>query len=225
MLFASNLFYILIGIARYADVVLAFFLLSAMVCIRHRDGNNGWLIMLAGACLGCGMWTKNEGIILAIIFITFYARSLFAGGNYRYFLAGIIVPLLTLVTFKIGYAPPNDMMSGQKAGSLQQLFDPERYKLIYKYLVDNISSKYYWVGIGVIGYLVTCVLSRRWPGRQFFLLFACFAAYFMVYIFSVEGLEWHLGTSQDRLLLQLMPGVVYVSAMGVADFVQERMRR
>jgi hypothetical protein len=43
------------------------------------------------------------------------------------------------------------------------------------------------------------------------------AAYMMVYVFSVDYLEWHLATSIDRLMVQLMPAMVYVIALRFAN--------
>lgn len=222
MLFAANELYLEIGVAMYADLTLAFFLLASLVCLKYYKADMKWLT-LAGACLGCCMWTKNEGVILAAIFVTMNFRTLFFKGNYRFFVSGIALPLCTFILFKSVYSPPNNMVGGQSVQTLAQIADWSRYKLIYNSLVMNLDTKFFYVGISVLVYSLICFVERRLPDTQIMMLIICMAAYFMVYVFSVEGLEWHLATSQDRLMLQLMPSIVFVVAERVSLFAQKRL--
>jgi hypothetical protein len=213
LLIAADSFYLKNGVSQYADTTLAFFFLGALICIRNPETPRN--IMLAAACLGCCMWTKNEGVVLAIIFTAFYWRTFFTKGNQGYFLKGLALPVTVFLVFK-AYAPHNDMVSGLKASTFKQLLMKDRYGLIYTHLAQQLKDNYLYAKISFFLYLLVCLLRRKWPGRQFFLVVTCLIAYMMIYVLSVNDLEWHLSTSQDRLLHQLMPAAMFVFAMEVA---------
>ena len=217
LFFATNTFYLSNGVAQYADIPLAFFFLCALICVNHVPENKTNVIITA-ACLGCCMWTKNEGLILAAIFILFHARTLFLGGNALYFISALAVPVIVLMVFKIFYAPNNDMFSAQGRDTFSQVFMTDRYKLIYKYFSMALNEKFYFVKVAFFSYLALCIIERQWPGKQMLMLIDCMAAYMMVYVLSVEYLEWHLVTSIDRLMLQLMPAMMYVIARRFSGF-------
>jgi hypothetical protein len=52
--------------------------------------------------------------------------------------------------------------------------------------------------------------SRRWRDGAFcgFLFLAMLLGYFGVYVITANDLRWHLGTSLDRLLVQVWPLLV-----------------
>ena len=98
-LFATDDFYFIRGLSEYADTLLAFFFLAALICINHAAENKKY-IALSAAFLGCCAWTKNEGVVLAGIFALFYARTLFSRANIKYTIGGVVLPLAALLTFK-----------------------------------------------------------------------------------------------------------------------------
>ena len=215
-LFALDTFYLTKGATQYADTPLAFFLLCAFVCVNYATEDSKY-VTLAAACVGCCMWTKNEGSILAFLFIVFYARTFFSRKNIKAFALGIVVPILVLLFFKLSYAPGDGTLSGQGAKMFSQLFVKDRYDMIWDFFKDNVAHKYYYVKILVFIYLLLCVLERRWPGKQFLLLLACTIAYTMIYVLTPGGIEWLLGTSQERLMHQLMPTLMYVMSQRFVD--------
>ena len=208
-LFAQDEFYLRNGVSQYADIILAFFFLSAIVLINYakEDKKN---IALAAAAIGCCMWTKNEGFILSAVLIAFNVRLFFSSKNIRYFIAGIALPLLVLAIFKIGFAPPNDVVSSQGEKTFSQLFMANRYELIYEYFSKQIDSNFVYLKISFFLYLLLCLVERKWPGKHFFMLICCAIAYMMAYILSPLNLDWHLETSIERLMLHLMPAMIYV---------------
>lgn len=210
-LYINDKFFVFQGVSSYADTAVGFFFLCAFICMCQEDYHHKWAA-IAGGCLGCCMWTKNEGVILTIIFTLFYLRLLIRTGGVKYFLAGLALPLLTLLVFKIGYAPANDLIAGQSSKTLMQAFDWSRYSMIYKSFTSTMNEKYYWVVVIFLLHILALVFKKKWPDKQLTILITCLAAYFMVYVFSTQGLEWHLSTSVDRLLHQLMPAMVYVIA-------------
>ena len=206
--FATDSFYIARGASMYADTTLAFFFMAALISVRQQENKYLWN-MVAGACIGCCLWTKNEGMVLSLIFLAFYIRQLFMQRLLKPFVLGAVFPVIVFIFFKVVYAPANDMVGGQNIHTLQQLLDTSRYQLIYRYFTDNIQQKFGTLKILVLLYLGYHLLKRKMPSKQFLLVSTCVVAYFMIYVLSVQDLEWHLSTSADRLLHQLMPAMVY----------------
>jgi hypothetical protein len=149
--------------------------------------------------------------MLAIIFTLFYARTLLAGGRYKWFMAGIALPLLAWAVLKAG-APANDLVKGQGSVSLARLTDVHRYQLIGKYFYSIITTGLMPLVIATAVYLLFCYQMRRWPGKNLLLLLTCVVGFTMVYVLTPLDLEWHLGTSADRILFQLVPAYIYVMA-------------
>jgi hypothetical protein len=211
-LFAFDTFFLTKGATQYADTPLAFFLLCAFICINYA-GEGRKYITLCALSLGCCMWTKNEGTILALIFMGFYARTFLSRKNIGAFAAGIVLPLLVFLVFKVLYAPDAAIVSGQNAQSFRQLFIKDRYDMVWDFFKNNVAQKYWYVKICVFIYLLLCLLERKIPDKQFFLLLLCTLAYTMIYILTPGGIEWLLDTSQERLMHQLMPALMYVLSM------------
>ena len=210
-LIATNEFYIMQGTYQLADTLLAFFLLCAIICINHHEDDKRILI-LSAFFLGCCMWTKNEGVVLAVIFTAFHLPQLFTKGRLKYTAVGITLPLLTWLLFKIAYAPVNDLVDAQSKSTLTLLFDESRYKLVYDYFRNNLQffKNLQW---GVAIYALLCVWRRQYPDKQIIMIFVCLLAYMMIYVVTPYNLDWHLHTSQSRLMHQLMPALTYLLAL------------
>jgi hypothetical protein len=211
ILFATNEFYIEQGLAQMADTLLAFFLLCALVSIDHHKEDKH-MLLLSAAFLGLCMWTKNEGLIIAVIFAAFHFKELFGTGRLRFSLIGFALPFTTWLLFKLSYAPTNDVVAGQGQETLQRLVQPQRYQLIYDYFVKNMHQYFRDAKYGVAIYLLICTIRRRMPDKRLLMLLTILLAYMAIYVVSPRELEWHLFTSQLRLMHQLMPAIMYVLA-------------
>ena len=214
-LLAGNEYYILCGVSQYADTLLGLFFLCALVCLEHAVEQKKYLA-IAAAFLGCCMWTKNEGTILAGMTFVFYAPRLLAIRNIKYTIAGIAVPLTTLVLFKLICHAPNDMISSLGPETVKLLTEKDRYLLIWKMFNQNMNEHVPYIEGLLLLYLCLCLFGKKWPGRQMALTLTCLIIYMLIYVISRYGLEWHLGTSQGRLMVQLLPAVVYAMALKFA---------
>jgi hypothetical protein len=217
-LFATDEFYLTQGVSQYADHILGFYLLCALVCFRNAAGaQEQKLIALAAACCGCMLWTKNEGALLCLVTAVFYMPLILRKGNLKFFLAGILLPLIVLLLFKGFYAPSNDLVAGNRgADLLAKLTSPGRYGLIFTHLKAVFQKNLPEMGYGMLAYLACCLLQRRAPDRAMWLLLTCLAGYIGVYLITPNDLEWHLTTSADRLMLQLFPAFAYVAGLRLA---------
>ncbi len=215
-LFAADTFFLTKGATQYADTTLAFFFLCAFVCVNYADEDRKF-VLLTAASAGCCVWIKDEGCILALIFIVFYSQTFFKKKNILSFAIGAGVPIAIYLIYKIGYAPLSGTMSEKDNDMLSHLHDWGRYKTVYHFFIDNVNKKFYYVKVLFFLYLIVCVVQRQWPGKQFLLIICCMAAYTMVYVTSSGSIEWLLDTSQERLMHQLMPALMYVFALRFSE--------
>jgi hypothetical protein len=209
--FAINTVYIRQGLGQYADTLVAFFFLGAFVCMQHyrAQAKPAYILCCAGM-LGCAMWTKNEGIMLAAVFGLFYLNTLLK--HLRHTLAGLLPFVITLLVYK-SYAPANDLVQGQHSSTMSKLTDVSRYRLIAAYFLLKLNAHFYVVKIATLVYLIYCAVKKRMPAKPLLVLATCFAGYVMVYVLTPNDLAWHLGTSADRLVQQLLPATMYVLAL------------
>ncbi len=211
-LFPVEVFYIFQSTTQYADVLLSFFFLCALVCIRYSDQNKKYLI-LSVLFLGCCAWTKNEGFVLAAVLLAVYARRLFSKKTIKYTLLAMVVPIMVIATFKVICPVRNDLVAESGPNMLTYLLKTERYTTIFNYFIQTASTKFLCVRLSIAVYLIICLVKRHWPGREFVLVATCLFAYFMIYLFTPKDLTWHLYTSCERLFIQLFP--VFLFAMGL----------
>ena len=211
-LFCQDVFYITRGVSQYADTPLAFFFLAAFVCMEYADKNKKY-IALAALSIGICIWTKNEGSILAFIFVLFYANKFFNQRTIFYSIGGFLIPIIALLLFKTACTSSNDMIAAQNIHSFKRLFVKEGSLMIYDSFVKNMNEHFYYLKVGFFIYLILCIFQKRMPDKKIFLLISCTLAYSILYLFSPYGLDWHLETSQNRLMHQLMPAWVYVISL------------
>ncbi|MCD6064395.1 MAG: hypothetical protein K0R82_2306, partial [Flavipsychrobacter sp.] len=203
-----NEFYLMQGTYQLADTLLAFYFLCALACINHHKEDKRMLV-LSSAFLGLCVWTKNEGVILAVIFVLFHLPELFGQYKFKFTLAGLAVPIGVWALFKGLYAPPNDLVQQHNSSVYAYLLQPERYEIVGRFFTGNLKhfKELKWA---VVVYLLLCLWRRKTPDKQILMVLACLAAYMMVYVITTNDLEWHLSTSQSRLMHQLMPALMYL---------------
>jgi len=211
LLIATDDIYLRFGLMQYADIPLGLFFLCAFVCVQYAKENTTF-ITLTAIFLGCCIWTKNEGIMLSLIFTLFHAKTLFTNNRWKHFIAGFAIPLAILIGYKYAM-PATDLIKEQNHKTLTQFLDWNRYKLIWQYLWDNINGDFFYIKIGTILYGIICFVEKKMPDKNILILLCCLIAVFFVFVFTTKTLQWHLETSMDRVLAQLMPAFVYVIAI------------
>ncbi|MGN6568363.1 MAG: hypothetical protein ACTHJ0_10445 [Flavipsychrobacter sp.] len=214
LIFATDEFYLQHAIAQYADLPLGALLLCMLVCQYHakdRPDNN----VLAAALAGCCIWLKNEGLMIALIFIVFNLRSLFFNKQARkcIFIFGLFV--IALVLFK-AKSPANDMVNGAHQKIIENAFDWSRYQLIFNSFVFNFDHNFFALKIAIPLLAAYCIYIKKIP-KDFIMMLTIMLAYFLVYLLLSDHLEWQLGTSLDRIILQLTPAFWYVIARQLSN--------
>jgi hypothetical protein len=138
LLLMGTPFFLAMGAAQFADIPLAFFILTAIVMLvfqsRSAENRPGALI-LAGLAAGLCAWTKNEGLLFLLVatasLLVITARregwkpSLQRTAS---FLAGALPVLVIVALFKLRLAPAGDLMAGFGPAALSgKLLDWDRY--------------------------------------------------------------------------------------------------
>jgi hypothetical protein len=211
LFFVVNGNYVNQGLNQYADVLLAFYFLGAFVSIRaYLETYHKAYIFLCFALLGCMVWLKNEGSMLAIIFIMCYLPELFRARAWKQALAGMAPFALVLIYLKWAYPVENDLITLQSKPFSFYLADKSRYKMILQHLQKSLSEHYSVLMITFSIYAGYCLLAQKMPAKPVAVLLLCIGAYLAVYLISPRDLEWMLQNSIERLLVHLMPSMVYI---------------
>ncbi|MBE2288535.1 MAG: hypothetical protein IAE95_03200 [Chitinophagaceae bacterium] len=215
-LFVVEAYYIINSTTQYADALLSFFLLSALVCVQYARDNYK-LLMAAVVFAGLCVWTKNEGAVLAAIFMVIYAPVFFSRSALRFTLPAMAVPLLMVVIFKLVCPVQNDLVRDTGGDSFSLLLQRERWGVVFDFFADVFNQRLAYSRWIVAVYLVLCAVTKRLPSKRFLLVLVSVFAYFLVYVVTPKDLTWHLSTSAERLLFQLFPVLLYAMGMDVAE--------
>jgi len=214
--------FVLNGLSQCADVPVAFFALATATLLDcgTSDDERPWT--LAGVAAAAAAWTKNEGMVLAILLILafLYDRWRRRGLGHAWGVARAVIlgaaPIVWIVaSFKLLLAPPNDLVSGLWLPGViaTRLRDTVRMAFVGSYMLER---GFFWGGWPVMGPMPILLgigtlnradtVARGAAGRALALHVLVLAA---VYTFTPHSVAWHLATSWERLLAQLWPTAVW----------------
>ena len=202
---------------QYADVPLSyFFLATAALFYIYNSSYEKRLLIFAGLFAGLSAWTKNEGLTFILIaFALCVVLSLTEKKNLlKYFLAGLGLPLLSLLLFK-SITPRNDLFT-QLSTSLLQFLDISRYLTIFQ----KILTMFFSFGGWSFSFAVLCggyallVFTKKQAAGKIWLLFALlicqWITYFAIYLFTPADVTVHLNSSLERLFFHLFPLALFL---------------
>lgn len=239
LLLATTLF-VRQGALQYADVPLAFFVVTTVVFLsiaNERPQLRRGCLVVAGIAAGSAAWTKNEGAVFLVIVLAVCA-VLYAltdgwresATNMAAMIAGAL-PFATAAAYlKLRIAPVSDVFLTQgSAAASAHLTDTSRYAVILKS---------FWVALpelrlGGLHPLILPLLylaiaggnrdrrarSNAISGAAILLLMLC--GYAAAYAVTPADLAWQINYSVHRLLLQLWPAflcVVFLYARAPEQF-------
>jgi len=206
--------YIEMGSKQVADVPLSFYILATGVLIflysvRIQKG----LLVLAGLSAGLAAWTKNEGIVFALVSLIglgiAYRKEL--NKIFPWYLLGLAVPMTILVYFKIALAPTGDLFT-DFSSQISQITDASRHSEILEQLGLGLASLLNWKLLVV--YAAILGIEKPRTGLSAFL--ACLmiillqlVGYYSIFLISPHHVLWHL-SALYRLLLQIGPLIVFL---------------
>ena len=135
-----------------------------------------------------------------------------------FFSAGLLLPLIAVLSFKLHLSPPNDLLSGQAFyPTIERLSNVSRYYAVLKAFVNEFIAFGGWriapVFLLVLYPLVLGIKieesNKKGVVTSFYTMCIILAGYFFIYVTTPEDLTWHLSTSLNRLLLQIWPTFVF----------------
>ncbi len=219
-----------VGAHQYSDMPLAFYILSTIILfsLKQRYPTAALRIMyLAGLTTSCAFWTKNEGLVFGVVIVLVH----FAGDmiiddwrrsmkEFTMFLLGSTPVLITLILFKLKFAPPNDIVNLNSLSYFwNNLLNFDRYHIVLTAFAEEIFFFNDGALILLVVYLsISGINKALLRDRQFLaqamVLVLMLGCYFLTYlIFShnnLDTLRWHLSSSLDRLVVHLWPAWVFL---------------
>lgn len=225
---------------QYADIPLSYFLLITAFMLA---GQHSWSRIspgLAGLFLGFLAWTKNEGLVLALLAICASSavvllrvwrsarlerRELLRewGGRLVRIGVGAFPSLLALGLFKGFWSPMNET-ARFLANATESVLDPQRWRTVLHAFYLELAPWHSIETWGLLWAFVALCIVLFWRSRQSMrypslvvgvLVLLAWTTYTIVYVCTPADLEWHLATSASRLVLQLTPLTLLWVTMGV----------
>lgn len=222
-------FFLTHGVSQYSDIPLAFFFLATFAAAARHDaepsGSPRFLI-LAGTMAGLAAWTKNEGLLFILCFCAARLGTTLLRGGWRHaaseglWLTVGLLPVMAVVLY----------VKTQLYSSPRTIF--ETRGVLYNFANFTNLERYrkiltaYWhtfFGFGKWGLSLTLLMIpyALWMGRTearaarspaaatLLTLLFMICGYFAVYLATPHNLDWHIGTSVDRLFLCMWPGFLF----------------
>lgn len=223
------------GASQYADVPLAFFIVTTLAFgflfddarAQGQPARYG-LLVIAGLLLGCALWTKNEGgLLMLCVGLTRLLHALLQRRGtafvreFAYIVLGTLPFLLAEAAFKITFPASNDIIAGQQADiTLARLTDLSRYGMIVRHWCSIYVNSNTWGLLNILLPLYPLVMGVRVPRTAaltvpFGTLVFIAAGYFLIYLITPADLSWHLATSMERLFVHLYPLLLFTLAVAV----------
>lgn len=210
----------------YADLTLAFcFFAGASFMYLYMKECKSVFLFLSVMFLSMAGWAKNEGIVfmfLGLIVLGFFVYN-YDKAKLKYFLLTLIAPFLMGVLWIIysGYiGVDNESMIALKFYGVE----PSIYRIvtvIFSMVSFSLNIQFF----GIIGFvfIVFLFVNIKNNIKQpivfiYGLFFLQMAAYGAAYFFTTKNITFHLATSIDRVLLHLMPLVLFLGAINVYKF-------
>ena len=245
MVLLGTPFFIYNGSSLIADVPVGFYILATVVMyclIDEGDKKKPGLVLLCGVMAGFAAWTKNEGLLLiiSIYCARFIVITLKKGpGAFikeaAIFTIGLTPVLIIIAYFKFQLASPNIVYLKDQLASpvtlifnqdfnvlLNSLTDISKYIMIGKTFLIKFYELEKWMLIVFPVFILLMGRSdkkRNNPGiyTSLLILMIMICGYFTVFlVYPLDNLEWLLETTAKRLLLQILPSLIFVFFLIIA---------
>ncbi len=190
--------------SQYADVPLACYIFGALVLTLLDRA------VLAGVLAGLAAWTKNEGLLFLVLFLS--AIAIFRRRAAVAAVAGALPVALLVACFKLLLA--RGSASQLASSSPARLFDFSRYGTILAAFgreFAGLGAGWYHPILPLAALAVALRFDRQGRREAAFCgitVAALLAGYGAVYLVTPYDLAWQLPTSLGRLLVQVWPALI-----------------
>lgn len=208
--------------SQYADSTLALFYLITLLLLSRtiKSNRNSYILLGAFAALNC--WIKNEGLIFFVLLsIGFFIYNLNALKNVLYYCYGA-VPLFTgHMVYKMSIAPKGDLERHPYNEFWQNIQDPSRYQVIFNKFESLINFEFSVIPICLF---IAIILTGKKIFKELSLIIVLITlfAYCAFFVITPLDLSWHLETALDRLILQLYPSIIMITAIIVNTYIERK---
>jgi len=220
----------------YADVVVSFYFgAGSLYLYLWQSSGRNLFLALSSFLTSCAALTKNEGLVLVVVHLVWLAVALLSrsgiAARHKLSCLGVYVCILAVALipwyrFQESFGGRNDVINsdtvtaGLNLGSLSrvgpilyhlqtQVFGPKNWNLV-------------WILFGAAVALRRKVLLRSPAAFVVCAVGLVLAAYMSVYLVTPYGVApfdvtWHLRTSASRLLLHMLPQVVFLIGLAFGE--------
>ena len=219
----------------YADVVVSFYFgAGSLYLYLWQTTGTGLFLVLSALLTGCAALTKNEGLVLVGIHLVWLAavllsrsgialrRRLVSLGIYFCILAAVLMPWYL---FKNSLGLRNDVINSEVVAGLNwnsfsrvgpilyhlqtQVFGPKNWNLVWILLCAAVGLRHR-ILLRSPAVFVLCAMG--------FTLVAYMSVYLITpYTIPPFDVTWHLRTSASRLLLHVLPQVVFLIGLAFGE--------
>jgi hypothetical protein len=189
---------------QYADVPLACYMLGAALLAAADQP------VLAGLFAGFAAWTKDEGMLFLVIFLI--AVAIFRRGQIWRVVMGAAAPLALVVLFKLVLVHGTESLPARSLhGMGARIADWHRYGFAGGAIAGALAAMGAAMYHPIYPAAVLAALLRFERGRRRAILFctllsvAMLAGYLAIYVVSPDDIRWLVGTTSDRLAIQVWP--------------------
>jgi hypothetical protein len=212
-----------------ADVPLACFIVATLAAAWGRQGirlqqeSPRMSAMVAGASCAMAAWTKNEGLLFAVLLLMWAAVAAVrhrATGRLLWNIAGAAPVVIAIVWFKMTLAPTTDLLVGQSLQDyLDRLRDLHRHETVVRLMAAHLISWGAPVAVAIFPLMGLAAAGLAFRGgstarSMTAVIGLMLLSYYMVYLTTPREIAWHISTSFDRLLVQLWPALVLTVSLG-----------
>lgn len=206
------------GTIQYADIILSYYLLAAIILlmITLREKHRGFAALL-GMTLGLMCFTKNEGLVMAVILgllAIIYLRKepkIIVG-----LVSGLLLTVPPALILKIFLAPPNRDMGLFLINAHGQYFNLHGLWIIVQVMAKAMFDHPQFIFIWPPLLLMFLLQPQRYFKKEtqvvtlFFLIY--FACIILVYLTTAHfDLAWRLSRTLHRILIILLPAVLFLN--------------
>jgi len=173
-------------------------------------------------------------LLAAVVILTAAAPLLRSRRDWRllgHLTVGLAVGTFALLLYKLTVGPASDLMRQiVNQHPLDKAVTVDRHLLVAGHMLRRLFTWGGWSPIPAFVLVVACLAAAavRWRGvPREAVVGACVAvlmltAYYAIYIVSPYDLEWHLGTSFDRLIAQVWPIIVWTAVVATVEPTPQR---
>jgi len=213
------------GTSQYADMPIAAYLLLGVMII-HKDRSTS-AFGLSGFALGLVAFTKNEGLlyvlllILSVIYACWYSGQRMPKRSVIVWVAALVPGIGSNLIVK-GLAPINVQL---RVNILEMIpLIPARGLLIVEGFLEEFLYWRDWMLFWPLAILLCVLMRPRNRSRDFwdlaFTAFLCLSlvSFIGVYLLTPHPVEWHIKSSFDRLLIQILPIFIFLLVLRLREF-------